>query len=144
MVETNFTCLVPGAVGGKPEGNRGSPCKHCGTPVPQPQALCSFPRGLGSSRMQPRRQQTQWCLWRPFCCCLPLFSVGFERFICCHFPESNGEKQGYFMDSRIVYPRILAIKQAVINANEIRPLSCSMVPLCSCVPSSPSQLPLVS
>lgn len=101
LLETNFTCPVPDAIGGKAEGSGGSPWEHHGTPVPQPQALCSCLRGLDSSKVQHRSQQTQRYLWRPFSCCLPLFSVSFESFICCHFPESNREKQGYFIDSRI-------------------------------------------
>lgn len=47
-------------------------------PAPQPLLLCSRPWGLGSSRTGDVPGDPS--------CCLPLFSVGFERFICCCFP----------------------------------------------------------
>ena len=55
------------------------PCKHWGTPCPQTHPFCHRPWGLGSNR-----NQSGW---------LRLFSVGFERFICCCFPENDRREE---------------------------------------------------
>lgn len=88
-----LTGPMPGAAEGKAKGSGGPALRTLGYLASTPSLLSS----LGSG-------QQQDSVWEPGdpviplrpLCWLPLFSVGFERFICCCFPESDRREEELF------------------------------------------------